>query len=177
MSDLNFWQLHNFFQSNFFSQNDQQQNCQQIAQLFAAAHSTFKTRLDLQIEAILTEKAVLGSLQWASTYPRWTVSKIGELIGYNLRKVSNAVRNHKTKPGDILNSKIADCKKILYKCHNFRIILCQMLSKWHLRCAAKCSWHQKNKSLYSSTYACTECISILDIPKLLHNKIFLKELI
>ena len=39
-------------------------------------------------------------------------------------------------------SKIADCKKILYRCHTFLIKLCWMLSKWHLRCAARLSLFQ-----------------------------------
>ena len=39
-------------------------------------------------------------------------------------------------------SKIADCKKILYRCHTFLIILCRMLSKCHLRCAARSSLFQ-----------------------------------
>ena len=39
-------------------------------------------------------------------------------------------------------SKIADCKKILYRCHSFFIIMCRMLSIWHLRCAAKWSLFQ-----------------------------------
>ena len=39
-------------------------------------------------------------------------------------------------------SKIADCKKILYRCYTFWISLCRMLSIWHLRCAAKSSLFQ-----------------------------------
>ena len=39
-------------------------------------------------------------------------------------------------------SKIADCKKILYRCHALKIELWRMLSKWHLRCAARSSHFQ-----------------------------------
>ena len=39
-------------------------------------------------------------------------------------------------------SKIADCKKILYRCHTFLMKLCRMLSKWHPRCAARSSHFQ-----------------------------------